>query len=235
MVTHTTTTPDTFRQGVKDCLPTLLGYVSIGLAFGVVAITSNLTIVEIFLLSLLVYAGSAQFIFCGLYMAGAPVTVIILTTFIVNLRHFLMSLTVAPYFKNHSVLRNVGFGTLLTDETFGVAVTKIAQDNRLGGKWMDGLNITAYFTWVASCTIGGLIGKWLPDAESWGLDYALAAMFIALLVLTLASSPRNQVLRYVKLIGIMVITLYALLYFMPGHLAVLVATLVVATIGVMTE
>ena len=235
MVTHTTTTPDTFRQGVKDCLPTLLGYVSIGLAFGVVAITSNLTIVEIFLLSLLVYAGSAQFIFCGLYMAGAPVTVIILTTFIVNLRHFLMSLTVAPYFKNHSVLRNVGFGTLLTDETFGVAVTKIAQDNRLGGKWMDGLNITAYFTWVASCTIGGLIGKWLPDAESWGLDYALAAMFIALLVLTLASSPRNQVLRYVKLIGIMVITLYALLYFMPGHLAVLVATLIVATIGVMTE
>ena len=235
MATYTTTTPDTFRQGVKDCLPTLLGYVSIGLAFGVVAITSNLTIVEIFLLSLLVYAGSAQFIFCGLYMAGAPVTVIILTTFIVNLRHFLMSLTVAPYFKNHSVLRNVGFGTLLTDETFGVAVTKIAQDNRLGGKWMDGLNITAYFTWVASCTIGGLIGKWLPDAESWGLDYALAAMFIALLVLTLASSPRNQVLRYVKLIGIMAITLYALLYFMPGHLAVLVATLIVATIGVMTE
>ena len=179
--------------------------------------------------------GSAQFIFCGLYMAGAPVTIIILTTFIVNLRHFLMSLTVAPYFKNHSVLRNVGFGTLLTDETFGVAVTKIAQENRLGGKWMDGLNITAYFTWVASCTIGGLIGKWLPDAESWGLDYALAAMFIALLVLTLASSPRNQVLRYVKLIVIMAITLYALLYFMPGHLAVLVATLIVATIGVMTE
>ena len=235
MVTHTTTTPDTFRQGVKDCLPTLLGYISIGLAFGVVAITSNLTIVEILLLSLLVYAGSAQFIFCGLYMAGAPVTVIILTTFIVNLRHFLMSLTVAPYFKNHSALRNIGFGTLLTDETFGVAVTKIAQENRLGGKWMDGLNITAYFTWVASCTIGGAIGKWLPDAESWGLDYALAAMFIALLVLTLASTPRNQVLRYVKLIGIMAITLYGLLYLMPGHLAVLVATLIVATIGVMTE
>lgn len=235
METQYIATPDTFRQGVKDCLPTLLGYVSIGLAFGVVATTSNLSILEIFLLSLLVYAGSAQFIFCGLYMAGAPVTVIILTTFIVNLRHLLMALTVAPYFTKYSSLRNIGFGTLLTDETFGVAVMKIAQENRLGGKWMDGLNVTAYSTWVLACTIGGLIGKWLPDAESWGLDYALAAMFIALLVLNLTSSPRHQVMRYLKLIGIMGLTLYCLLYFMPGHLAVLIATLIVATIGVMTE
>ena len=63
-------TPDTFMQGVKDCIPTLLGYISIGVAFGVVGIASGISVLEIFLLSVLVYAGSAQFIFCGLYVAG---------------------------------------------------------------------------------------------------------------------------------------------------------------------
>ena len=60
-------------------------------------------------------------------------------------------------------------------------------------------------------------------------------MFIALLVLTLASVPKTKLLHYVKLIAVMIVSMYALLYFMPGHLAVLISTLVVATIGVATE
>lgn len=230
-----TTTQDTFLQGVKDCIPTLLGYISIGVAFGVVGIASGISVLEIFLLSVLVYAGSAQFIFCGLYLAGAPVTAIIVTIFIVNLRHLLMSLTIAPYFIKHSTLRNIGFGTLLTDETFGVSVVSAAKEGRLGGKWMNGLNVTAYTTWIAACTIGGIIGQWLPDPEKWGLDYALVAMFVALLVLTLESIPKEKLMHYVKLILWMVVFMYGFLYFMPGHLAVLISTLVVATIGVASE
>lgn len=228
-------TPNTFKQGIKDCIPTLLGYISIGVAFGVVGVASGISVLEVFLLSVLVYAGSAQFIFCGLYLAGAPVTAIILTIFIVNLRHLLMSLSIAPYFTNHSTIRNIGFGTLLTDETFGVSVVAASKEGRLGGNWMDGLNITAYTVWIASCTTGGVIGQWLPDPEKWGLDYALVAMFVALLVLTLASIPKTKLMHYVKLISYMVIFMYGLLYFVPGHLAVLISTLVVATIGVLTE
>lgn len=232
---HNIRTPDTFMQGVKDCIPTLLGYISIGVAFGVVGIASGISVLEVFLLSVLVYAGSAQFIFCGLYLAGAPVTAVIVTIFIVNLRHLLMSLTIAPYFTKHSTLRNIGFGTLLTDETFGVSVVAASKEKRLGGKWMDGLNITAYTTWIAACTIGGVVGQWLPDPEKWGLDYALVAMFIALLVLTLESIPREKLMHYLKLIAFMVMSMYGMMYVMPGHLAVLLSTLVIATIGVATE
>lgn len=228
-------TPDTFMQGVKDCIPTLLGYVSIGIAFGVVGIASGISLLEVFLLSVLVYAGSAQFIFCGLYLAGAPVTAVIVTIFIVNLRHLLMSLTIAPYFTKYSTLRNIGFGTLLTDETFGVSVVAAGKEGRLGGKWMDGLNITAYTTWIAACTVGGIVGQWLPNPEKWGLDYALVAMFVALLVLTLASIPKEKLMHYVKLILFMIVSMYGMLYFMPGHLAVLLSTVVIATIGVATE
>lgn len=232
---ESTTAVDSFAQGIKDCIPTLLGYISIGVAFGVIGITSNLSVLEIFLLSVLVYAGSAQFIFCGLYVAGAPFSIIIITTFVVNLRHVLMSLTVAPHLTHYSPLRNIGFGTLLTDETFGVAVTKVMKDKQLGGNWMDGLNLTAYLTWIVSCTMGGIVGKWLPNAENWGLDFALLAMFVALLVLNLSGVGKSKLLHYIKLISIMAILLYSLLYVLPGHLAVLIATLLVATIGVLTE
>ncbi|BDH60866.1 azaleucine resistance protein AzlC [Lysinibacillus sp. PLM2] len=228
-------TTDSFYQGIRDCIPTLLGYISIGLAFGVIGITSNLSILEIFLLSVFVYAGSAQFIFCALYVAGAPISIIIITTFIVNLRHFLMSLTVAPHLTRYSSLRNIGFGSLLTDETFGVAVTKLMKENRLGGRWMDGLNITAYLTWIASCTIGGIVGKWLPNAESLGLDFALVAMFVALLVLNLVDVGKTKLFHYLKLIGCITLFMYAFSYFLPGHLAVLFSTVIVATIGVVTE
>lgn len=139
-------------QGVKDCIPTLLGYMSIGFAFGIVGISSNLSILEITLLSLLVYAGAAQFIFCALLASNSPASAIILTTFIVNLRHLLLCLTLAPHFTRYSLMKNIGIGSLVTDESFGVAINKLATHGKLSDKWMNGLNITAYICWIISCT-----------------------------------------------------------------------------------
>lgn len=228
-------TENTFWQGMKDCLPTLIGYISIGIAFGVVGIASNISVFEIFLLSVLIYAGSSQFIFCGLYVVGAPITAIVLTVFIVNLRHLLMAFSLAPYFQRYSFIRNIGFGTLLTDETFSVASVVGGREGRLGGRWMDGLNITAYTVWVLSCTLGGVIGQFIPEPEKWGLDYALVAMFIALLVLSFTSLPKSKVGHMLKMVGCVTLCMYICLHFIPGHLAVLFATIITATIGVATE
>lgn len=226
---------DKFLFGIRDSAPTLLGYISIGIAFGVVGVSSNLNLLEITLLSILVYAGAAQFIFCGLYLAGTPASIIIITTFIVNLRHLLMSLAIAPSFTKQSLLRNIGFGTLLTDETFGVAVAKRAKNNSLGPRWMDGQNITAYLAWIFSSMAGALVGQWIPSPETWGLDFALIAMFIALLVLSLSSSELSKIKHYLLLIGYMTVIIYFLLYIVPSHIAVLLGTVTVATIGVVTE
>lgn len=231
----TTASEDSFIQGVKDCVPTLLGYISIGLAFGVVGSASGLSLVEIALLTILVYAGSAQFIFCALLLTSSPTSAIIVTIFVVNLRHLLMSLTLAPHFTRYSMLRNVGFGTLLTDETFGVAVTKQMQNGKLYGRWMDGLNITAYACWILSCIAGAFLGQWVANPEKWGLDFALIAMFIALLVLQLSSVGKHKIMHYLMLIGYMVVMMYGLSYVVPSHLAVLLATVIVATIGVVTD
>lgn len=93
---------NTYLQGFKDCIPTLLGYLSIGFAAGVVERTAGFTLLEIALISLLLYAGSGQFIAAGMIAAASPILSIIVTIFFVNARHLLLSAALAPYFKGLS-------------------------------------------------------------------------------------------------------------------------------------
>lgn len=224
-----------FWLGVKDCLPTLLGYISIGIAFGVVGSSSGISLLEIALLSLLVYGGSSQFIICALFVVHTPISVIILTTFIVNLRHFLMGLAIAPAFKSYSTWRNVAIGSLLTDETFGVATTKQLQQPALNDHWMNGLNLTAYLCWFASSVVGALLGQWVTDPEALGLDFALTAMFVALLILQMQHLSRSLLVHHLSLIAYTVIFMFIFTLFLPSHMAVILSTVIVATIGVLTK
>ncbi|PVE70843.1 AzlC family ABC transporter permease [Priestia megaterium] len=225
----------TFRQGAKDCIPTLLGYISIGLAAGIVGVSSHLSVMEVTLLSALVYAGAAQFIICALMVANSSISAIILTTFIVNLRHFLLSATIAPEFTKYSLLKNVGIGSLLTDESFGVSSSKIAKGEPINDRWMNGLNVTAYVSWIIACTTGAIFGHMLSKPEAFGFDFALTAMFLALLVLQIESVLPSKLNHYLRLILYMAITMIVLSFFVPSHVAVLISTIIVATIGVVTD
>ena len=228
-------TPPTFSQGVKDCVPTLIGYISIGIAMGIVGAASNLSIVEVALMSVLVYAGASQFIICALLVAGSPFSVIVFTTFIVNLRHFLLSMTLAPRFTKYSLMKNIGIGSLLTDESFGVAVNKIVKREMINASWMNGLNVTAYIFWILSCTLGAIFGKWISNPEVLGLDFSLTAMFLALLVLQLESMDRGKLKLYLSLIVYVVVLMLVLCMFVPSYIAILLTTIIVATIGVVKD
>ncbi|MEH7113717.1 AzlC family ABC transporter permease [Neobacillus niacini] len=225
----------TFSQGVKDCIPTLIGYISIGIAAGIVGASSNLSIVEVTLLSAFVYAGAAQFIICALLLSGSPISVIIFTTFIVNLRHFLLCMTLAPQFTKYSLLKNIGIGALVTDETFGVAVNKIAKRESMNARWMNGLNVTAYLFWILSCMLGAIFGKWISEPEVLGLDFSLTAMFLALLVLQLQNIENGKLKFYLSLIVYIVIFMLVLCMFVPSYVAIILSTMMVATIGVVTD
>ncbi len=222
-----------FRQGVKDCIPTLLGYLSIGFAAGVLEKTAGLSIMEITLLSVLLYAGSAQFILAGMLAAGSSATAILITIFFVNLRHILLSAALSPYFRHLSPFKNMLVGSLLTDETFGVAINEAAKRKQLHEKWMHGLNLTAYLNWIFANIAGAYFGQWISDPEKFGLDFALPAMFIGLLILTIVS--RNQIkLDVIVAICAVVITVgVAIVY--PGNVGVIAATVVASTIGMVID
>ena len=118
-----------FKEGLQDALPTALGYISIGLAFGIVASTSGLSALEVGLMSLLVYGGSAQFAMCAMVLAHADLASVTLTVFLVNLRNMLMSLHATTIFTKTSFLNNIGIASLITDESYGVLLGENVRVN----------------------------------------------------------------------------------------------------------
>ncbi|MED3655158.1 AzlC family ABC transporter permease [Heyndrickxia sporothermodurans] len=226
-------TEESFWKGVKDCVPTLLGYLSIGFAAGVVEKTAGLSIMEIALLSIFVYAGSAQFIAAGMIAMGSPVSAIIFTILFVNLRHFLLSAALSPYFRHLSLWKNVYVGSLLTDETFGVAINQLSNKKFGSYKWMVGLNLTAYLNWIVANIAGGFFGNWIPNPEKFGLDFALPAMFIGLLVLQILSQKKYFVDIMVILSAVIIVV--AVSFIFSGSVGVIVATILGATIGMVIE
>lgn len=225
----------TFKDGVRACIPTLLGYVGIGIAAGVVGKAANLSVIEITLLALIIYAGAAQFIVTGLMIVATPISAIIFTVFLVNSRHFLMSMATAPTFRRFSLLNNIGIGSLLTDETFAVVMNAIANKISVNPAWMHGLNLTAYIAWVLSCLLGALIGEWLPDPSQFGLDYALVAMFIGLLYLQLIGDKSKSIINRLIAMLTVAVMLVIMLRFMSSEMAILVSTFVGSFIGVAME
>jgi 4-azaleucine resistance transporter AzlC len=224
---------DSFIQGVKDCVPTLLGYLSIGLAAGVIQKTAGLSIVEIALMSMILYAGSAQFIAAGMIAASSSITAIIITIFFVNLRHILLSAALAPYFRHLTPLRNMLVGSLLTDETFGVAISEAAKKKRISEKWMHGLNITAYVNWLVANLAGAFLAQWISNPEKFGLAFALPAMFIGILILSMLG--RNRIKLDIVVAIIAVVIAVGSSFFLSSSMGVIVATIIASTIGMVVE
>ena len=191
-----------FKQGVKDCTPTIIGYLSVSFACGIVGAAAGLNALEMFLLALLVYSGAGQFIICGLIAAGTPVGAIVFTIFVVNLRHFLLCASLAPTFSKYSMFKNIRFGALVTDEVFGTAMTKILQKEPITDKWMKGLTLAAYSSWVIGCVLGVICGKWIKNPSVFGVDFALSAMFVALLLSQLQLAPKSKLKKYIILVGL---------------------------------
>lgn len=224
-----------FVRGVADGVPTLLGYVSIAFAAGMVGAATHLSILENALLAALVYAGASQFIICAMLAAASPMSAIIFTTFIVNVRHFLMCSTLAPHLKAYSLGKNIGIGALVTDETFAVAMNKIGRGGKIDDRWMNGLNLSAYIVWVLSTAAGAMLGKWISDPQRLGLDFALTAMFVALMILQLQSVKRSVLKHHLVLVFCTIVIMTGLSFFMSSYLAVVLSTMIAATIGVLTE
>lgn len=224
---------DSFIHGVKDCVPTLLGYLSIGLAAGVIQKTAGLSIAEIALMSMILYAGSAQFIAAGMIAASSSLPAIIITIFFVNLRHILLSAALAPYFRHLTPLRNMLVGSLLTDETFGVAISEAAKKKRISEKWMHGLNITAYVNWLVANLAGAFLAQWISDPEKFGLAFALPAMFIGILVISMLG--RNRIKLDIVVAIIAVVIAVGSSFFLSSSMGVIVATIIASTIGMVVE
>lgn len=225
----------TFKEGVIACIPTILGYFGIGLAAGILGKSSGLSVLSIVLMSAIIYGGSSQFIIIGMLVTNSPASAIIFTTFLVNARHFLMSLSVAEYFKDFSIGKSIGIGTLLTDESYGVLMTPIMNGKNVSFSWVNGLNMTAYLVWILSTLLGGILGNLIPNPNQFGLDFALIAMFIGLVILQIDGELKTNTTKTILILLTVAFSLYIFSNFMTIELSVLAATLLGCGIGVFLD
>lgn len=220
------------RSAVKETLPTIFGYIGIGLAFGMVGKAAGFSTGVIFLMSAVIYAGSAQFVTVGMLASQSPVLSIIFSTFLINSRMILMGMALAPYFKKESMFRNMVTGTLLTDESFVLGMNKLQYtDHRLSFSWFHTVNFLSYATWVLSSAAGAVIGGFWGDPRSAGLDFAVTAMFIGLLYLQVMSDRSKAPCLQYLLVGMTLILTYTGMFFVPPGLLVLYVTLTGCGIG----
>jgi 4-azaleucine resistance transporter AzlC len=208
-------------QGLSAAWPICLGYVPIGLAFGVLAQKAGLYPLEIMLMSILVYAGSSQFIAVSMLSAGAGAVSIILTTFAVNLRHLLMSSSLAVFLGDATRRKLTLFAYGVTDESFAVNYTRFSRKTWSLDRALV-VNHTANLAWIVSSIIGGYSGRFIHQG-AFGIDYALTAMFICLLIFQLKG--RLYVLTAVIAGAVAVI----LSLIIPGSSYIILASIIAAT------
>ena len=124
MMTPSYTRAGEFWAGARAVLPLVLSAIPFGILFGALALEAQLSPAAALAMSMFVFAGSSQFVGANLVKNLAPVPVIVLTTFVVNLRHALYSATLAPYLKHLGQRWLLPLGFLLTDEAFAVSIDR---------------------------------------------------------------------------------------------------------------
>lgn len=175
-----------FLAGAKDAIPIVIGYLTIGFAFGALAQKVGLSTLEIVMMSIFVYAGSAQFIAVSLISAGAALPVLVSTTFLVNLRHLLFSSALVQKAQEVPVRLLAPLSYELTDESFAVAISR-SKGHKLTPAYLMGLFPLSHSGWVLGSYIGCRAADLIADPNRFGLDYTLTAMFIFLAVTQISS------------------------------------------------
>jgi 4-azaleucine resistance transporter AzlC len=209
-----------------------LGYIPIGFAYGVLAQKAGLSAFNTLAMSIFVYAGSSQLIAVGLFAAGAAPVSIILTTFVVNLRHMLMSSALAPYLSRWNKLELSVFAFEVTDESFALHSLEFPKSAPQGGPGAAesiALNMTAQISWILGGWLGLVTGSMIADIKLFALDYALPAMFIALLMMQIKDQVQVAVAIATGIIAV------GLLLMGLDQWYVIIATLIGATLGMMVE
>lgn len=174
---------DMIRHGFVIGLPIILGYLPVAITFGVVSSQSGLTLGQIAAMSLFVYAGASQFMGVNMMLVGAGAIEIIIATFVLNFRHFVMSFSFMNHLREYSLLQRLPLALTLTDETFAVASIHSEDAKQKNGMFFYAtFFFLAYAVWVLGSILGGLLGEVLPERLSDSMGIALYALFIGLLI-----------------------------------------------------
>lgn len=228
-LTHQYSKSKMLQKGFQAGLPIVLGYLPVAITYGVLAQQVGMSLTELTLMSALVYAGASQFMGANMIAAQTSAIEIIVATFVLNFRHFIMSFSFANLIRETIPLRSRMLLSLgLTDETF--AVTSM-QENKAKQKhsvyFFATVIIMAYLSWLIGSFIGGLLGEIIPEQLSQSMGIALYAMFIGLLIPAVKKSMR---LAFIAIIAMLVNLICS--QFMSSGWAIVLGTIIGGATGI---
>lgn len=190
------------KKGLNAGLPVMIGYLPIAIAYGVLAKQAGLSLPELTMMSVLVYAGASQFMGVNMIAAGTGAMEIVIATFVLNFRHFIMSFAFMNQLKKVSLKWKVPLSFGLTDESFAVSALNPEEANKRNGALFYGtIIVIAYLSWIAGSFLGGLLGEVIPERLSQSMGIALYAMFIGLLI---PSVKKERKVGLIALFGILI-------------------------------
>ena len=181
--------------GTRDIFPLIVGAIPFGIIFGTLATNSGLSAQGTLAMSAFVFAGSSQFIAAGMVAAQSSWLLIVLTTFVVNLRHMLYAASLVPHVKQLPQQWKVPLAFLLTDEAFAVVIRRYEGGDREKMRapfkhwYYLGAALTMYLNWQLCTLLGIVAGQQIPNAASWGLDFAMSVTFIGMTMPYLKNKP----------------------------------------------
>ncbi|MGI6375544.1 MAG: AzlC family ABC transporter permease [Anaerolineae bacterium] len=207
--------------GFRATLPVALGCMPFGVAYGAVA-AASLSPWQTSLMSLTVFAGTAQFIAASMLAQGSALLPIWATCALVNLRLVLLSAAISPYLRGVAAGQRLASAHALTDESFAVSLTAFrTHDAR--PIYLVGSGLAIFVLWQAATVLGRLAGALIP--QGYGLEYALSASIICLLFMLV----RGRRQWAVALLAVALALLGRQV--LPDAWVVMVATLLAATAG----
>lgn len=212
-----------YRAGIQEGISIAIGYIPIALTFGLLAKTTGLSLAETLEMSAFVFAGASQFVALNLVTLGTGGLEIILTTFIINIRHLLLTASINEKSRADSRWIKALYAFGVTDETFSVAAT---SGRTVTAPYMFGLITMAYSSWVVCSGLGFYIGAAFPDQIKQSMGIALYAMFVGLLV------PSLKKHRKVLVLAVTAALLHGIFYFFMNTGWAIVSATLLSAVGV---
>ena len=213
-----------YLAGVRSGISVVLGFIPGAIAYAIMARQAGFTVAQTCGMSLAVFAGASQMMAIGMYAQGAGIIAIVIATFVLNLRHLIMSLCVTTRMKPTSVKAKLLAAFGVTDESFAIFTTE--REEHCTVQYFLGLITMTYASWVIGTLIGAVASDFLPPIITASLGISIYAMFISILV---PSLPGNW--RLGMLVVLTAVCNALLTQFIPSSWALILSTLLCAFIG----
>ncbi|MBR8462181.1 AzlC family ABC transporter permease [Campylobacter sp. faydin G-140] len=189
-----------FLQIFKITLPIMMGWVPLGIAFGLLAKNIGVSLFNTMALSAITFAGAAQFMVLSLLSVGTTIFEIVIVSYLVNLRHTFYGLALLKEYKN---IKFKFFNIFaLTDESFALFKTINISDDNERSRVFSWINLLTYLSWVFGTAVGFVSGELIRIDYS-GIEFCLTSLFIVLAIEMFKSERNFKILSFACLIGVL--------------------------------